>query len=110
MRDAQTFTFTSASCRRGAAFPVLRRKVLERGAFVSVHDLVRTIYRFVDHWNRNAEPFDWNATADEVTAEVEQLHRDFKGSARRQFRGCVWVDWYNTHRLHSARGRSSCRV
>lgn len=59
-------------------FGVLQRKVLERGVFVSVDDLVRTIYRFVDHWNRNAAPFDWNATADEIIAEVERLHRDFK--------------------------------
>ncbi|WP_239335922.1 hypothetical protein [Frankia sp. CiP3] len=47
------------------------------------HELLKiddreTIYRFVGHWNRNAEPFDWNATADEIIAEVEHLHRDFK--------------------------------
>jgi transposase len=59
-------------------FGILQRKVLERGVFVSVDDLVRVIYRFVDHWNRNAAPFDWNATADEIIAEVERLHRDFK--------------------------------
>lgn len=60
-------------------FGILHRKVLERGVFVSVRDLVMTMYRFVDHWNRDAAPFDWNATADEIIAEVEQLHRDFKG-------------------------------
>jgi transposase len=60
-------------------FGILQRKVLERGVFVSLHDLIGKIYRFVDLWNRNAEPFAWNATADEIIAEVEQLHRDFKG-------------------------------
>jgi transposase len=60
-------------------FGILQRKVLERGVFISVYDLIIKIYRFVDLWNRNAEPFAWNATADEIIAEVEQLHRDFKG-------------------------------
>lgn len=60
-------------------FGILHRKVLERGVFASVNDLILTIYRFVDHWNRDAGPFDWNATADEIIAEVERLHRDFKG-------------------------------
>jgi transposase len=58
---------------------ILQRKVLEGAVSVSVQDLVMKIYRFVGHWNRNAAPFDWNATADEIAAEVEQLHRDFEG-------------------------------
>lgn len=60
-------------------FGILYRKVLERGVFVSVVDLVMTIYRFVGLWNRNATSFDWNTTADEIIAAVAQLHRDFKG-------------------------------
>ncbi len=60
-------------------FGILCRKMLVRGVFVSVHDLAIRIYRFVDSWNRNAEPFDWSATADEIVAEVEQLHRDCRG-------------------------------
>jgi DDE superfamily endonuclease len=60
-------------------FGILQRKVLERGVFGSVGELIRTIFRFVDSWNLNAAPFDWNATADEIIAEVAQLHRDFKG-------------------------------
>jgi hypothetical protein len=60
-------------------FGILQRKVLEGADSVSVLDLVLHMYRFVGHWNRNAAPFEWTATADEILAEVEQLHRDFKG-------------------------------
>jgi transposase len=60
-------------------FGILTRKALERGVFRSVDDLVSTIYHYVDLWNLDAAPFQWNATADEILAKVEQLHRDYEG-------------------------------
>jgi transposase len=59
-------------------FGILSRKVLKRSSPVSEADLVRTVFRFVDHWNRDAAPFGWTVTADEILAKVERLHRDFK--------------------------------
>ncbi len=48
----------------------LATKAIRRGAFQSVNDLVKTIYDYVEHSNRNSRPFVWTATADSIVAKA----------------------------------------
>jgi hypothetical protein len=42
-----------------------------RGTFSSVQVLIRQIRDYIDHWNTDARPFTWTATADEILAKVQ---------------------------------------
>lgn len=50
----------------------LTNKSIRRGAFESVPSLVRTIYDFVEHYNSDARPFVWTATAAEILKKVNR--------------------------------------
>ena len=39
-------------------------------SFTSVKVLIKTIRDYIEHWNADAQPFAWTATADEILAKV----------------------------------------
>lgn len=53
-------------------FEELTQKVIGRGAFVSVGDLVKAIYRHLASWNDKPRPFVWTATVEGI---MEKLGR-----------------------------------
>jgi transposase len=59
-------------------FGILTRLAIRRGTFVSVPQLIRRIEDFTAHWNTDAEPFKWTATAEEIIEKVQVLERDFR--------------------------------
>jgi transposase len=59
-------------------FGIATRQAIRRGSFVSLAQLIRKIRDYIDHWNEDAEPFEWTATADEIIAKVAILDRDFR--------------------------------
>jgi len=59
-------------------FGIATRQAIRRGSFNSLAQLIRRISDYVDHWNEDAEPFTWTATADEIIEKVAALDRDFR--------------------------------
>jgi putative transposase len=53
-------------------FSLITDKVIRRGSFTSVKQLVQRIDHFVAAYNTNCQPFKWTATADSIP---EKLHR-----------------------------------
>ena len=51
-------------------FGVITRQSIRRGTFTSVTVLIARIRDYITHWNANAKPFEWTATADEILAKV----------------------------------------
>ena len=51
-------------------FGIITRQAIRRGTFTSVKILIKQIRDYIDHWNTNAQPFVWTATADEILAKV----------------------------------------
>ena len=51
-------------------FGIITRQSIRRGTFTSVKALINRIRDYIDHWNTDAEPFAWTATADEILAKV----------------------------------------
>lgn len=54
-------------------FNIITQKAIRRGTFRSVKDLVAKIERFVQHYNAQARPFSWVATADSILQKVQRL-------------------------------------
>jgi hypothetical protein len=71
------------------------RRVIRRGTFTSVKDLIAAIGNFIDRWNDRCQPFTWTKTADEYSrtaSRVKELHsRDIGASVGRQ--QLRLVDW-----------------
>ena len=51
-------------------FGIITRQAIRRGTFTSVKALVKQIRDYIAHWNVDARPFAWTATADEILAKV----------------------------------------
>ena len=51
-------------------FAIITRQAIRRGTFTSVKMLIKQIRDYIEHWNTDAEPFTWTATADEILAKV----------------------------------------
>ncbi|OXM59029.1 transposase, partial [Amycolatopsis vastitatis] len=51
-------------------FGIITRQTIRRGTFTSVKVLVKQIRDYIAHWNVDAAPFTWTATADEILAKV----------------------------------------
>jgi transposase len=51
-------------------FGIITKQAIRRGTFSSVNALIARIRAYVQHWNANAEPFVWTATADDILAKV----------------------------------------
>lgn len=59
-------------------FGIITRQAIRRGDFRSVAHLVRRIGEYIEHWNEDARPFEWKATASEILGKVALLDRDYK--------------------------------
>ena len=59
-------------------FGVITRQAIRRGTFSSVEVLIKRIQNYIAHWNSNAEPFVWTATADEILAKVRLVQASIK--------------------------------
>ena len=51
-------------------FGIITRQAIRRGTFTSVKAPVKQIRDYIAHWNADARPFTWTATADEILAKV----------------------------------------
>ena len=51
-------------------FGIITRQSIRRGTFTSVKVLIAHIRDYIEHWNTDAQPFTWTATADEILAKV----------------------------------------
>jgi hypothetical protein len=51
-------------------FGIITGQSIRRGTFTSVKVLIKTIRDYIAHWNADAKPFVWTATADEILAKV----------------------------------------
>lgn len=52
-------------------FSILQRKLLARGHFVSIRDLVDSVLRFEDRYNKTAQPFRWRFTARDLKERLK---------------------------------------
>jgi transposase len=59
-------------------FGIITRQAIRRGTFSSVKVLIKRIRDYIAHWNSNAEPFVWTATADEILAKVRLVQSNVK--------------------------------
>ena len=48
------------------------------GTFTSVRVLIKRIKDYIAHWNEDAKPFEWTATADEILAKVKIVQANVK--------------------------------
>lgn len=46
--------------------------------FQSLAQLVNRIGAYIEHWNEEAKPFEWTATADSILDKLAMLDRDYK--------------------------------
>jgi transposase len=59
-------------------FGIITRQSIRRGTFTSVNALITRIRDYVTHWNADAQPFTWTATADEILAKVRWVQTSIK--------------------------------
>jgi transposase len=59
-------------------FGIITKQAIRRGTFTSVNSLIHRIRAYVEHWNTNAKPFVWTATADEILAKVRWVETNIK--------------------------------
>jgi transposase len=59
-------------------FGIITRQAIRRGTFSSVQVLIRQIRDYIDHWNADAKPFAWTATADQILAKVQLVQTNIK--------------------------------
>lgn len=59
-------------------FGIITKHAIRRSTFQSVRQLIRHIENYVAHWNEDAAPFEWKATAKEIIGKVQVLERDFQ--------------------------------
>ena len=59
-------------------FGIAIKQAIRRGTSTSVAALTRRIRDYIAHWNTDAQPFAWNATADEILAKVRWVETTVK--------------------------------
>ena len=59
-------------------FGIITKQAIRRGSFASVAALIRRIRDYIEHWNTDARPFVWTATADEILAKVRWVETNVK--------------------------------
>ena len=59
-------------------FGIITRQSIRRGTFNSVRVLIKQIRDYITHWNTNAKPFSWTATADEILTKVRLVEANIK--------------------------------
>ena len=62
-------------------FGIITQKAIRRGSFSSVKELIKKIERFVEHYNAQATPFMWTATAESILGKVQRLCSYISGTA-----------------------------
>jgi hypothetical protein len=62
-------------------FGLITQRAIRRGSFRSVRELVTRINQFVQHYNRNCQPFVWTATADSIFQKLARLCSCISGTA-----------------------------
>jgi transposase len=59
-------------------FGIITKQAIRRGTFGSVNALIQRIRDYIAHWNIDAQPFAWTATADEILAKVRWVETNIK--------------------------------
>ena len=59
-------------------FGIITKQAIRRGTFTSVNALIQQIRTYIEHWNTDAQPFVWTATADEILAKVAWVQTSIK--------------------------------
>jgi transposase len=59
-------------------FGIATRQAIRRGTFTSVKVLIKQIRDYIAHWNSDATPFAWTATAEEILAKVRLVQTNIK--------------------------------
>jgi transposase len=59
-------------------FSIITKQAIRRGTFTSVNALIDRIRAYIEHWNTDAKPFIWTATADEILAKVRWVETSIK--------------------------------
>jgi transposase len=59
-------------------FGIITRQAIRRGSFKSLAQLIQRIGTYIAHWNQDAEPFEWTATAASILDKVAMLDRDYR--------------------------------
>jgi transposase len=57
---------------------IATKQAIRRGTFASVNALIQRIRSYVAHWNTEAKPFVWTATAEEILAKVRWVEANIK--------------------------------
>ena len=61
-------------------FHLITQKAIRRGSFTSVTQLQERIRHFTDHYNPDARPFVWTATADSILHKIQKLCMAISGT------------------------------
>jgi hypothetical protein len=59
-------------------FGIITRQAIRRGSLRSLAHLINRIDTYITHWNEDAEPFEWTATAGSILDKVAMLDRDYR--------------------------------
>jgi transposase len=59
-------------------FGIVTHQSIRRGTFTSVKVLIKQIRDYITHWNTDAKPFAWIATAEEILAKVRLVQTSIK--------------------------------
>ncbi|SAY38791.1 Mobile element protein, partial [Candidatus Synechococcus spongiarum] len=60
-------------------FGIITQKAIRHGSFRNVGELTRKINSFVEHYNAQARPFMWVATAESILAKIQCLCKAISG-------------------------------
>jgi len=61
-------------------FALITQRAIRRGSFRSTKELIKRIDEFVQKYNRNAQPFEWVATAESIFEKLERLCTTISGT------------------------------
>lgn len=62
-------------------FALITQRALRRGSFRNVRELIQQIEQFIKHYNQDARPFKWTATAESILAKVSKISKLISGTA-----------------------------
>lgn len=61
-------------------FGIISQRAIRRGSFRNVKSLTTRINSFIEHYNKNASPFMWTATADSILNKLKRLAKVISGT------------------------------
>jgi putative transposase len=62
-------------------FALISQRAIRRGSFRNVRELVQKIEQFIKHYNQDARPFKWTATAESIFAKLGKISKVISGTA-----------------------------